>query len=306
LCDEPKAFFGNSKPLLPYLNPSRTILFEDDPEHPRAFNVFANGSAQGIIDSTAAAYPSDISTARLNRLLNMSCQAMLETKGTLYSLYYLFTSEKYRAKIIRQVKHPDVRYALQKFHDMKKKDQDALSESLINRLDPLIAKYRTIIGQTKGLRASTLLVDLPEGETPTYLAALVMSTFPGKLFIERPHVAVGEGEKFIACSYLGQLPKKLRQKMVGEANLVSFRVGVEDAKELTPAFDIRDQDFSLTELPFRTAYVRLGVTHQADLEPLEFHGKPENSKKIRNRSRSQHSSKRKDVEKKLAQFVANL
>lgn len=307
------AYFGDSSKLLPYLSRTQdTILFERDALFPRRFNPLCSvKDAEPFVEALGAAYPSDIPTARLDRLARLGALSMIAIGGTVYGIHYLFTSS-YRERVIPQISNPDLKKSLEHLHAKKQKDIDDLSESLLNRLDPLITDewLRNIFAQTKSFPlkdTDILIVDLPKGRKFDTLAALIMSTLKGRVYIERPHLFVGAGVPVIACKYLDQLPGKLLNELLGTATLVSFRVGVKDAKILEPEFDIVREEDKLTKLLPKRAYVRLDRTYELALPKRDFPTFKDSPKAIRNRSRNRRYSARKaHVERTAAKFVENL
>ncbi len=313
------AYFGPSKNLLDKIPPERikdTILFELDYNHPRSFNPLEtvpeedrSAIAEYVVEAFAAAYPSTIPTALLDNNLLAASLAMLSIpNGTLYASRHLFTSSDYRKDVVPQLADPDLKNLWELFDALEDREQRQQAQSILNRLMPLTSDpwYRNILAQTKSFRMTDktiLIVDLPSSRKGTTLAALIMARLQGRVYIESPHIFVGRGRPIIACSYLDQLPQKLRTELIGTADMLAFRLGVRDAEELTPEFNPRPQDYKLTELHPGRAYLKTHETVHFTLPKSEYETFPDSPQKIRNRSRSECSIPRAVIEKRISKFL---
>lgn len=317
------AFVGDASRLLSYIPRKRvkdTLLFTLDWDYPRRFNPFHNvpeaersAVADYVLEAFAAAYPSNSSTPLLDNNLLAASLAMLSVpNGTLYAARHLFTSSAYRTKVIGQLADPDLKDMWRAFDELDEREQRQQAQSVLNRLLPLTTDpwYRTIIGQPKSVAfkdTDIVLIDLPDTRKGTLLAALIMTRLSGRIYIERPRVFVGPGTPVFAVRYLEQLPERLRTQLLGTATILSFRIGVKDARVLEPEFNLRDQDFRLTDLPPRVAYARLDETTLLDMPSPTFPVEPRSRKAIENRSRTPaFASKRAHIEAKIADFLRNI
>ncbi len=313
------AFFGDADLLLPYIPAHRvkdTLLIELDREYPTAYNLFSrvpqdehSDTADFIVDAFSAVWPSQIPTTLLdNNLLAASLAMMGVSDGTLFKLPYLFTSEKYRSSVIGQLKDSVLKRLWQDFAALDKRDQHQQSLSVQNRLLPIISDtlYRNVIGQKGTFKlkdTDVLLVKLPKGRKAELLAALLMARLKGLVFIERPHIFVGPGNPVIAVDYLRQLPEKLLTRMLGLADVLAFRLGSQDARELGSIFEIKDQEIQLTELPRNEAWLSSQGTSYVTLPKREFRVYEHSARKIRERSRTRFAQARENVEADLTLFI---
>ena len=321
--DEKCTFIGNAEEVLPYIpknKVTKTALFELDYEFPRSCNPFKgvstrekSGVAQYMVDDFHAAYPTDYETHQFDMYLRAGALAMMEIRdGTLLSLAHLFMSKEYRERVIGHLKDStSLKKVWEHFHSLSDREQNDRSLSLLNRLIPLITDplYANTIGQTKGLSlkdTDILLVSLPEGTQAQLIAGLLLSRIKGKVFIEKPYIHVGSSQPVIACRYLDQLPKKLREQLISTAVLISFRLGVKDEKVLAPHFELPNQDANLLRqlLPYK-ALIRLEDTHELYMPYHSYPKFPKSAQKIKDRSRSQFGKKREQVEERIARFVEN-
>jgi hypothetical protein len=312
------SYFGPGD-IIRYLPPERvndTILFELDWDFPRSFNPLSPVSerersaiAEYVVEATAAAFPSSITTSLLDNNLLAASLAMLSIdSGTLYAARHLFTSASYRTRVIGQLKDPDLKNAWMLFDALEDREQRQQAQSVLNRLIPLTSDpwYRNVIGQTKSFTlkdTDILIVDLPDTRKGKLLAALLMARITGRVYIESPHIFTGGGRPIVACEYLDQLPEKLRTRMLGTADILSFRLGVRDAETLSPEFDIRPQEFKLTELIPRNGYLKTDATRPFTLPESDWTFDDESIERVRRRSRARYSADRAHVEGKLNAFL---
>lgn len=313
------AYFGNAKDLLPFIPPKRlrdAILFELDPEHPIPFNPFYKVSkdkrsdvAEYILDVFSTVYPSTVPTVRFDLNMLSACLAMMNLPdGTLYSLPYLFTSKTYRKEVMGHLANPSLKKYWEAYDKLTSKEQNDKSESILNRLLPLVTdpRFANVIGQPKSVTIkdnTILLVELPRGKKAQLLAGLLMTRLTNRVYMEYPHFFVGDAQLVIGVSYLDQMPEALKTELLGTATIMSSRLGVKDAKILEPEFNLLQGDFRLTELPPETAYVRLQDTKLIATEPHSYSRFPRSPLQIRKHVRNQHARQREHVEAKIAVFV---
>jgi hypothetical protein len=248
-----KAFFGSSKPLLPYLD--RYVLFDGSPI---PFNPL-EGDPYLILEACKAVWDYG-ATVQVDKDFLMAIMAMKETKGTLFQLPYLFISDTFRTSTIGQLKDPVLKHYWTYYSSLPPRDQAALSAPILNRLMPLVADkdIRRIISSKASFDTpKTLIVDVKN----PLLSALVMANFDGVAFIET-NLHVGHSTPIMHIDYLDQLTPALQSKMLNTSTLMVTRLGALDADTLTPHFDLVPDDYDITELPRDQAYVRLDKTRR--------------------------------------------
>lgn len=313
------AFFGDARALLPYIPPHRvkdTILIELNPDYPTAYNVFAqvpqdehSDVAEYVLDAFSTVWPSAVPTTLLDNYLLLSSMAMMGVSdGTLFKLFYLLRSGKYRGSVIGRLKDSVLKGEIETFGQLEGREQRGEWQSLRNRLLPLVTDtlYRNVIGQSGSFTVKdtdVLLVDLPKGKRAELLAALLMSRLKGQVFIEHPQIFVGSGNPVIAVEYLGQLPDRLKTKLIGTADLLAFRLGTEDADELSSAFDVKPQALQLTELPPNEAWLSQAGTSYVSFPRKEFKVYEHSERKIRERCQRAYSQAREKVERDISKFI---
>lgn len=312
--DEPTVFFGDAKPLLPYIARQKdTILFELNDERPIAFNPFKNSesdadTASYILEAFKTTWDYGTPTPQFDMYMLTACLALLNTDApALFQLPYLFTSETFRQSVISKLNDPVLKRQWEHYDALLPKEQNDRALSILNRMIPLITDplIRSVIAQIRTLQLtpeSILIVDMPDTERASLLASLVLSRLKGRVYIERPLVHLGASTPVIAVEYLDQLPEALKQKML-TGIIMSFRLGVKDAKELEPYFNLNEGDFKLIELTPGRAHVRMERTHTVETYPHKYRAKPSNETRIRNRSRSQHGTPQKVIDEHLKRFL---
>jgi hypothetical protein len=251
--EEPKAYFGDCLPLLPFVKDY--VLF-DGSSIP--FNPL-DGDPQHVLDACKAVWDYGASV-QVDKDFLMAIAALKETKGTFFQLPYLFISDTFRKKTLKKLKDPVLYHYWTWFDSLPLKDQTPLAAPIVNRLMPLNVDkdMRRILSQRKSFTPSkTLLVDVRN----PLLAALLMASWQGVSFIENPSLHVGDSLPIMHVDYLDQLSEKLQTKMLNTATIMTTRLGTYDADILEPHFNLKTDDFSLAELPLGRAHVRLEKTH---------------------------------------------
>jgi hypothetical protein len=315
-------YSGDADRILPFVPKDRmkdVILFEVNVARPIAFNVFDGISepersqfAQHVLDAFAAVWESRIATTQFDRYMRLAVLATCAIPdGTLYSLPYLFTSEGYRTKAIGRINDMTLKNRIQGFDALTNKEREDRVLSLMNRLDPLLLdeSIRNIIAQKKSFRftdTSILIVSLPKGQNYNLLAALAMSRWNGRSYIERPHLHVGASVPIVACRYLSEMQEQFRERMLGNATIMAFRTGGRDEQTLKPYFELYDQSTPLTRLPPWSAYVQLDDTRLIDGYAHSYPADPKMAKKLRDHSRVQYGVPRVAVEKRIDAFLGNI
>ncbi len=131
---ETVSFFGDSSKVLPYLPPERikdTILFELSDTRPIGFDPLQDPDMPTKLPMTVdTVWPSDIPTTQLDRYLVPACIALIETGGTLFQLPYLYSSERFRARVLSKLTDPVIRKELEDFGDRSDKEQHQDTNSL--------------------------------------------------------------------------------------------------------------------------------------------------------------------------------
>lgn len=253
----PKAYFGNTTTIRPYLKTA--LLFDGSPI---PFNPLT-GDAHRILEACKAIWDYGKPTVQIDKDFLTAILALKETNGTLFQLSYLFISDTYRKRVISKLKDPVLEHYWNYYDALPEKDQNAISAPILNRLIPLITdrNIRRIISQLKTFdHHDVLLVDLPRSPRYDLLSALIMSQRKGAVFIEHPLVHLGDNVPVVHVDYLGQLPDGLKDKLLNTANIMTTRTGVVDAKILEPHFNLNPGDH-ITDIPDGMAYVRLEKTH---------------------------------------------
>lgn len=204
-------------------SPSTPSVVSRSPSAPSSHNTSSTRSPP----SGRAVSPQPSSTATCASLSFATCAI---PDGTLYSLPYLFTSESYPSKAAGSIKYMTLKNRIESFDALTAKEREDRVLSLMNRLDPLLldSPIRNIIAQKKSFRltdTSILIVSLPKRQNYDLLAALAMSRWRGRTYVERPHLHVGASVPIVACRYLSEMQDQFRERMLGNATIITFRTG---------------------------------------------------------------------------------
>ncbi|TPK85708.1 hypothetical protein FJ936_09220 [Mesorhizobium sp. B2-4-13] len=135
-----------------------------------------------------------------------------------------------RLDILNDIRVACRRLCHESFDALTAKEREDRVLSLMNRLDPLLldSPIRNIIAQKKSFRltdTSILIVSLPKRQNYDLLAALAMSRWRGRTYVERPHLHVGASVPIVACRYLSEMQDQFRERMLGNATIIAFRTG---------------------------------------------------------------------------------
>jgi len=200
-----------------------------------------------------------------------------------------------------------------------------------------IGQPRSAIDLAEILEAGkVLIVALPQGRLGIDKSALIGSLLMSQLHLaalsrvdnRRPfHIYADECHHFgaatlaemlsgirkfgvsltLAHQYLEQLPLKLRAALIGTAGtIVSFRIGARDVPYIEPEFQLRRDDYSLCELEPFQAYVRSGlITNRLTMPEITARAFPSAPRRIRNACRSRYAADPREVEARIARFIAN-
>lgn len=233
----------------------------------------------------------------LEDVLRCSLLLLLDSAGTsLIDISRLLSDPDYRTHLVDRVKNPEVRrFWTVEFPRKSERQQADELRSTQNKvrqfaIDPTL---RTIFAGKTTLRperimnqGQRLVVNLSKGklgETPSHLlGALLVSAFyqaaeqriervPFTLFVdefqnfatETFSTILSEARKYqlrlvLFHQFLAQVPETLRQAVLGNvAEMVSFRVGAEDAPVIAQELGLKNPD-TLTDLPNFSYYRREG------------------------------------------------
>lgn len=315
------AFFGDLAHILPYIPAKRiqdVILIEPDPDFPPPINPFKSvaeadwpDAASHITEAFKAVFDPSIATVQLDNNALLAAFAMLAVDdGTLFSLPYLFESSAYRSRVIPRLKDPVLRGHWEAFHSLSPREQNERATSILNRLLPLTTDphIRRMIAQNRAYRItekSIVLIDFPSSDRYALIAAFLMARLKGTVYIERPMVFVGGSVPIVAADYLDELPRRLRNQLIGTATIVAFKLGNKDAEALKGHFEINPQNNKLTDLAAGSAYVRSGNTHFIDTRPHSYTPNGEVAEKIRSRAKMQ-AGRRQHTDAKIGKFVGGM
>jgi hypothetical protein len=239
------------------------------------------------------------------------------------------------------------------YEDIPDRDTRQLTMSTVNKMITLIIdpKIANIIGQPKSKldigevlrRNKILVVCVPEGklgrEKSSLLGALVLARINTEARRRKGNeppfrIYLDEGHRFgrsvladmlsgirqfgvsltIAHQYVRQLTPELQAALKGTVGtVVSFRIGVDDAREIGSEFrltknDADDTTFepytALTDLPPYKAFARTPYeTWLLDMPQTERRPNPKAPMEIRSRSRKKYGRPRRRVEAEIAAFV---
>ncbi len=267
--ETPKAYFGNSKHLFPYV--SHALVFDGSAI---PFNPL-QGDAHHVLEACKAIWDYGSPTIQIDKDMLTAILALKETGGTFFQLAYLFISDIYRQKVISKLSDPVLIHYWTYYDSLSEKDRSQLSAPILNRLIPLITDkaIRRIVSQPVSFKMpDVLFVDLLDTPRFNLLSALIMSQCTGTVFINHPKVHIGNSTPVIHIDYLDELPDNLKNKMLNTAIIMTTRVGVVDAEILEPHFNLDPQDH-LSDLRDGEAFVRLEKTHRVttyphDLKPI--------------------------------------
>ena len=317
------AYFGDAEEVLTHIPSSRTkdtVLFEMDSENPPAFNPFKgvppsgrSDVAEHVLEAFTAVWDYKTPTPQFDMYMLTASLAMMGIKdGSLLSLPYLLTSKTYRTYVIRHLKDAILKRHWEHFDELPLRDQNDRTISVLNRLIPLITDplMRNVIGQLRTMDikdTDILIVRLPKGKKYELLAGLIQSRLNGRVFVEKPLIFVGGGQPVIACRYLDELSERLKNRLLGTANIISFKAGARDEKILKPYFNIRDNDIQLTspDMVPNLAYVRLEDIYLLEMPPHFYPKYPHSPKAIKDRSRTNYTERKAYVEEHIERFVEN-
>jgi hypothetical protein len=236
--------------------------------------------------------------------------AMMEAGGTLFTLYYLFTSPAYRTRVIAKIKDTVLKDFFEKYDALKDKDQTDRTQSVANRLVPLITdeRVRRVIGQKNTLRLadnSIVLMPLPRSKKSEVLAGLFLSRYSGRVFIDYPKVHTGSSVPVIGTATLSQLPESVRDKMLSEADFITYRLTAADSRILKDQLDPYEQDDPASLLP-GCALLRPGPRESVSVELRQYPTFPESDEAVRKFARSQYHTRKEKIDERHAAFIEHL
>lgn len=266
--DHHVSLFGKSQELIKHKS---GLLFDGSPI---PFNPL-DGDPYLVLEAFKAIWNYDKPTVQIDMYTLAAISALKEAKGTFFQLPYLFTSETFRRKVINKLDDKVLIDHWTHYDSLPPREQNVYASPVLNRLKPLLfdIALRRIISQPRSfMQPRVLYVDLPRNDRYSLLAALIMAQVKGVAFIEYPSVHIGNTIPVFHAEYLDQVAP--RNSLLATAQIMTTRTGTVDAKTLTPHFNLKPDDFDLTDLPEGRAYVRLEKTHLITTYPHTF--KPAN------------------------------
>lgn len=288
------------------------LLFELDWDYPPAFNPVTYCSpehrarvANSIIETFNAVWNEGNAPISVKRWLRLPLLTLLEREGaTLLDLPALFVTKEQH--VIGQ--DPYVRDRWEAYAARPPKDQDFITDMILNRIDDLImdTRIRHVIGQRKSFteqKVNAILVRLPAPEigfeTAAVLAGLILSRAQGRrVFVPKPFPMPVPSNLVLGCDHLGEIPEKLRSFMLAQATIFAARTSPADEKVLAPMIG-PERDYPLSQLTAGMAYLRLDQTYRLDVIPNYYPARPKSPEVIRRRSRNQIATAREIVEGRL-------
>lgn len=235
------------------------------------------------------------------RLLRASAQALLDSQeGTLLGMYALLTNADYRRRIVAQCHDPMARRFWTDFEGWSHEDKRDKPQPVLTRLEAFLSDpyLRSVLGQVKSTldvervvrERQILLVDLPQhvlgAETARLFACLLAvrlqtllearrGGWPYFVYLpEAQHIHVALTARALTGRYrnagmvagidqlMGYAPPE-RNALMSAGRIITFRLGVDDARAVVGRFPLAQAEAALTTL----ADSRLALSgHKYELE----------------------------------------
>jgi hypothetical protein len=233
---------------------------------------------------------------------------------------FLLTDPAYRKKIVGQITDNILLDFWNDFEKLKDSEKRQDTSSTLNKvwaflLEPLV---RNCIGQPKNHISfdKIVLVSLPELEREN--AALLGSLILTQLFIENPktHLFIDDAERFpesllttimASCSNVSVqiATRRLQEELAASVGtVVAFKCHLKDSVFLEPEFNLGDGEIKPYELqPFKALTAVDGKSTELRMIKHNYPLTPKVRKKFVDRCRSQYTTPRIYVEKKIERFM---
>jgi hypothetical protein len=256
-------------------NPVGLNVVED--VHPDARAVLADGVVSAMRSIWGTSWG-----PRMEQILRHATTALIELPmSSIVQLPRLLTDDEFRAAVAPRISDPITRSFFARFAGWRDTYRDEAIGPVLNKVEAFLAfpAVRNVLGQSKSTlhldqamaRGRIVIVNLAKGsigETAAHLfGALLLAALGSKMQTggkrdfhiiadEAQHFGgvlaplMREGRKFgvsvtAATQHLTALDEPTRSAFLGTARtLVCFRLGIEDAELLAPAFDREHQRFN--------------------------------------------------------------
>lgn len=279
------------------------------------------------------------STATMDLYIRNSVAALSYLRGgSLFGMYYMLTSKRYRTKVIGYIKDPVLLSFWKEFENLPEKDQRQEVASTKNKAFALIddPRLRHIIAQRTPkfnindvVKGKILIVRLPISSLGTMVPSILGSLLLAAVhfasmnndLVFRVHVdGLHEFSDFtliqmltqptsatltLTNQYTSQLPPEMLNALISSAgNKIAYRLGIADSRQLKDAFFVKDMDIGLHELDQYDAYVLEGSrSHRGQSEQISLTDTTEDLKLYRNLTHRSYSAHRHHVQDQIDEFM---
>lgn len=301
----------------------------------------------GVVAAMRAIYR-DSWGPRMELILRHAARALIETPHASLALVpRLLTDDAWRRTVVRRVSDPYTRaFFNDRFAAFRDTHRAEIVDPVLNKLEALLSfpHLRNVLGVSRSslhldqamARGRVVIVNLSRSmiaETASHLmGALLIGQVLSKLTLTQKrdfHLIIDEAHAFstaalgalikearkfnvtvtFATQELSSLDERTRAALLGAVHtLVCFRLGVEDAAQLAPAFDREHQSFNpyaLQHLSRGEAVIRIGSDDGVVIHAARPPKGRQDTEVIKKQSRLHYGNRPEDVERKIMKALGH-